>query len=280
MQNLDNVFDHTLTRADTIPFITDIMKDCIAVYGQNSPMTKRAEYLKNKATSTSAKDAPEQEAGQAEKQSEDDAMLSYFALACFNPEALVLMSDGKTLKRACDVEVGDWLLSPDCEEGTCVRGRTVQPKETTWELVMIGDLLISSMHHVIHNGKWIPPISYPGAKWIKTSCQLHNFFVSDRVSIVVNGITMQTLGTYCEGIHDLTHSVHSFWASEIVVNVFATHPLWPNIELDLTDNIFAVTKNRKFLKEYMEKLNGANKEYLSKEETHEMLIKYGWQYTA
>ncbi len=212
---------------------------------------------------------------------------------CFDPYAKVLLSDGTSTKYAKDIQIGDQ-LSSSCgikgEEGrtVTVTGHIIQKQgQNCRDLVQIGDLLISKMHYVFHHNKWVRPEDYPQAIKVHRASELHNFIVDTRESIVVNGIVMSSIGTFCPGVHDLhKKSNHALWASEHIVNVFKQHPMWPVVVLDTEkDNFLNVIKDKAFAAEYVS-ISAAsdgvgNAEHsLGGPAALALLLKHGWKKTS
>merc|ERR1712232_139751 len=169
---------------------------------------------------------------------------------CFNPEAVVQMYNGSP-KMAKDVQVGDKVKTSDggCAE---VEAHTIQGAGISKDLVQIGDLLIPLPHRVQCDGVWMEPINYPSAKRTVSACELHNFVVTGRKAILVEGIIASTIGQHCPGSHDFQWPTHRLWGSEHIVDLFKTHPLWPNIRLPSSGGSFLKRlKSSKFALKYL-----------------------------
>jgi hypothetical protein len=155
-----------------------------------------------------------------------------------------------------------------------VRGHIIQKQDKhSRELIQIGDMLISTIHRVQLKGKWIRPGNYPGALRVTKTCELHNFIVDHLTPIVVNDIVVSTIGTFCEGLHNLKLPNHALWATPHIVEVFRQHPQWPVVELDTAaaggDNFLQIIKNKEFASEY------ASTSPLDASSTLKLLMKYG-----
>ena len=187
---------------------------------------------------------------------------------CFNPEAAVVMGDGTT-KLAKDVILGDILATPDGT--TRVQGTLVQARARgARSLIKIGTLIISSMHRIMHNGVWIEPAFYPGAKTIHSNTALHNFVVEGQCSIFVNGIVASTIGQYCKGSHDFQWPTHALWGSSKIVQILEQHPSWPAIQLGPNDNFLSTLKEQNFAIEYLQCLP------VGQNACWKLLEKHGW----
>lgn len=166
---------------------------------------------------------------------------------CFNGEAKITMADGK-IKLAKNVQVGDELLSTsgDITKVMAVIRQEERPKS----LVKIENLLISKPHRILYEGKWIKPLQHPNAELVQASIQLYNFITEDCRPFIVEGIIASSIGQYCEGAHDLSKPMHKLWASNHIVDIFKSHPQWPNINLKNDDNFLNIIKNPEFADEY------------------------------
>lgn len=92
---------------------------------------------------------------------------------------------------------------------TTVIGRCVQSARS-WKLIKVDDLLISAVHRIVCDGQWIEPPYYPGAQVVDVDDEaLYNFVVEGCLPIVVNGICVSTLWTYCEGSHNFQWPTHA-----------------------------------------------------------------------
>ena len=111
------------------------------------------------------------------------------------------------------------------------------------------NLMMSAPHRVCHSGSWMRPPDFPGAKPVWLSTPLHNFIVSGRKPIIVEGVTVSTIGQYCEGAHDVTKPMHQLWASEHIVDILKQHPQWPYICLE--QSFLRVLKSEAFAQSYM-----------------------------
>lgn len=197
--------------------------------------------------------------------------------SCFSPDSQVLLADGVTTKCAKDIKIGEALWSPMAGTNeamvTTVKGHIIQQQDQHCrELIQIGDMLISKMHRIQRKGVWIRPVDYPGAVSVSRPCELHNFIVENLVPIVVNDITVSTIGTFCEGLHDAAQPNHALWASHHIVNVFRHHPHWPVISLRAEeDNFLRVVKNKEFAGAYL--ASGP----VNTQQTCHLLMKYGWK---
>jgi hypothetical protein len=117
---------------------------------------------------------------------------------CFNGAAMVVLADG-TLKRADAIAVGDQLMAAPqraCPAGpqssrTTVVARCVQAGASR-TLVKIGRLLISTMHRIQCDGRWIERAAHPQARLVHNGTRLHNFIVDGRAAIVVEGVVVST----------------------------------------------------------------------------------------
>jgi len=158
---------------------------------------------------------------------------------CFNAEALILMSDGSH-KQARDVRVGDDLRSASTGGTTKVEACIVESQDTH-QLVQIGNLLITPHHPVLQAGHWIFPHRVPGAVAIDANMELHNFITSNREAIHVEGYIATSVGTYCEGLHDIEQNAeHRVWGTDLIVNIYRQHPQWPNIVSNTAATVAAV----------------------------------------
>ena len=193
--------------------------------------------------------------------------------SCFSPDCNVLLADGVTTKRAADIEVGDTLWTPSSGKVTVVTGHIIQKQDQHCrELIQIGDMLISKMHRIQSKGVWIRPVDYPNAVSVTKPSELHNFIVENLVPIVVNGIVVSTIGTFCQGQHQSTQPNHALWASSHIVTVFQHHPHWPVVSLNaLEDNWLQVIKHKEFASEYLARCP------LKKCDMYALLMKYGWK---
>jgi hypothetical protein len=148
---------------------------------------------------------------------------------CFTGAASVLLMDGTT-KLAQDVQVGDMLATKHTTDtdhvcATTVTARLIQPTQPRL-LIQIGELKISAVHRIVHDGQWIEPPLYPGAKVVLADEALFNFVVEGCLPIVVNDICVSTVGTHCEGSHDFQWPTHALWGSRNVVDILRQHPSW------------------------------------------------------
>ena len=189
--------------------------------------------------------------------------------SCYSPCARVLMADGVTTKYARDIQIGDRVATPVGNGVTTVIGHTIQLQGQSRALILLEDgLRISRMHRVQSNGQWIRPENYPGATKIYEASELHNFAVENCDPIVVNGIVVATLGTYCEGTHDcLVKPNHRLWASPHIVDIFKQHPSWPVVVLNDDDLFLRAIKNKSFALDYLTTLPVR---------AEPLLTKYGW----
>mmetsp|Transcript_16827 Transcript_16827/g.23154 ORF Transcript_16827/g.23154 Transcript_16827/m.23154 type:complete len:824 (-) Transcript_16827:227-2698(-) len=203
---------------------------------------------------------------------------NYMMVGCYDPSARVLMADGCTTKPAASVQIGDLLASPSSDGRSYspvrVVGHTIQASREDGklrELVSVGNMLISPMHPLQYLGKWMRPIYHPFASSARSSCELHNFVVQGFLPIVVNGIVVSTLGTYCPGHHDFQWPTHALWGSGRIVEIYAQHPTWPTVRLSADDQFLAVIKSEAFAKEFLEQ----SSKNIS---LRNLLSKYGWKH--
>jgi hypothetical protein len=91
--------------------------------------------------------------------------------------------------------------------------------------------------------------------------------VENCVPIVVNGIVVSTVGTYCEGTHNLDKPNHRLWATPRIVHVYKEHPTWPVVIMQDNDLFLRAIKNKSFAVDY---LNSQSQSALP------VLEKYGW----
>ena len=197
--------------------------------------------------------------------------------ACFCPGVRVLLADGTATKSAKDIKVGDKVCAIDDNGKRTtaeVLGHIIQEKDSRCrDLIQIGDMLISEMHRIQHKGCWMRPVEYPEAVKVHQPCELHNFVVRNSLPIVVNDIVVSTIGTYCNGLHDMRKPKHKLWASQRIVNVFQSHPQWPLVVLKAReDNFLSVVKSSAFSEEYVK---DAPK---NREKIQDLLTKNGWKY--
>lgn len=172
--------------------------------------------------------------------------------SCFSPFALVLMADGVSTKFARDIQIGDRVFCPNGSGVTTIVGHTIQLEGKPRPLLLLDDsLLISKMHRIQWNGVWIRPECYPNAKEVYLSCELHNFVTDNCAPILVNGIVVSTIGTFCEGTHDLDKANHRLWASPLIVDVYKEHPNWPVIILQDNDTFLRAIKNKSFAADFL-----------------------------
>jgi len=158
---------------------------------------------------------------------------------CFNGEARVLMADG-TYKLARDVQVGDQLQS--ASGGSTSVEACVREAKSQQQLIQIGDLLITPHHPVVHDGRWVFPHQVPGSRYVDADMELCNFITSNREAIHVEGLVATSIGTYCEGLHDLEQNPeHRVWGTDLIVFIYQQHPQWPNITSSTVDTVAAVT---------------------------------------
>lgn len=223
--------------------LDEAVKGYTSTLGEDHPDTKSAIRLQQKHKSDV--EAYKSNSNVETTNDEDDDKYN----TCFSPDSLVLMADGVETKRAEDIAIGDKVYAPHLEGGAAaVLGHIIQKQDGhARNLIKIGDMLISKMHRVQYKGEWIRPRMYPNAQEVKLPCELHNFIVTASSPIVVNGIVVSTIGTFCEGLHDMKKPNHALWASSQIVDVFKLHPRWPVIVLDNeSSNFLKVLKNPLF----------------------------------
>jgi len=176
---------------------------------------------------------------------------------CFGGDAKLLMADGSH-KQARDVRVGDLLMSAsDGGQGqlhhmgksrggdgcttTKVEACVVEARDIH-QLVQIGDLLITPHHPVVQDGRWTLPGDVQGAKHIDADMELFNFITTNREAIHVEGFVATSIGTYCEGLHDIEQNAeHRIWGTDAIVRIYQQHPQWPNIT-SATEEIMAAVE--------------------------------------
>lgn len=159
---------------------------------------------------------------------------------CFGGDAKLLMADGSH-KQARDVRVGDILKSAsDGCTTTKVEACVVEARDIH-QLVQIGDLLITPHHPVVQDGQWTLPSDVQGAKHINADMELYNFITTNRESIHVEGFVATSIGTYCEGMHDIEQNAeHQIWGTDAIVRIYQQHPQWPNITSSTEETMAAV----------------------------------------
>jgi len=159
---------------------------------------------------------------------------------CFNGEAKVRMADG-TSKQARDIHVGDLLMSAsDGCDTTTVEACIVEARGIH-QLVQLDDLLITPHHPVVQDGRWILPHDVQGARQVDADVELFNFITTNREAIHVEGFVATSIGTYCEGLHDIEQNAeHRIWGTDLIVRIYQQHPQWPNITASTADTIAAV----------------------------------------
>ena len=70
---------------------------------------------------------------------------------------------------------------------------------------------------------------------------------------------LSSVGQFCPITHDLSKPSHALWASDKIVRVLESHPSWPNIVFDESDQVLDRLKDKSWIAEYMRALNGATK---------------------
>jgi len=158
---------------------------------------------------------------------------------CFNGEAKVSMADG-TCKQARDVRVGDMLMNAAGNGSTVIEACIIEAIDHQ-QLVKLGELLITPHHPVIHAGRWTYPCDVPGSSSVDAVIPLYNFITSNREPIRVEGLVLTSVGTYCEGLHDIEQNPeHRIWGTDLIVRIYQQHPQWPNITSTTDETVKAV----------------------------------------
>jgi hypothetical protein len=160
---------------------------------------------------------------------------------CFNGGAMVEMADG-TLSKVHDIRVGDLLASgPNGATTTIVEGITVEVPAESQRLVQLGNLLLTPHHPVLISGQWIHPISIEGAQYVDTRIELYNFITSQRMPICLEGFVCTSVGTFCEGLHDIEGNLEQrIWGTDLIVQIFQQHPRWPYVKATSAETLAAV----------------------------------------
>lgn len=159
---------------------------------------------------------------------------------CFNGEAMILMADG-THKQARAVQVGDALRSATGNGQTTVEACIREAKDRQ-QLVKLRELIITPHHPVVHAGRWTFPHEVPGSCFVDADIELYNFITSNRDAIHVEDFVATSIGTYCEGLHNIEqNSEHRVWGTDLIVDIYKQHPDWPNITSNTKDTIAAVS---------------------------------------
>eukprot|EP01050_Picozoa_sp_SAG11_P013989 SAG11_NODE_1677_length_4475_cov_3.568327_2_plen_283_part_00 len=212
-------------------------------------------------------------------------------VSCYNGGAAVMMADGTT-KCADQIVIGDRLLvgskwstpaslARSVADGslelatTVVLARTVQPANGRQKLVKLPEsgMLISAMHRIMSpEGLWIEPAFYQGARHVCQETALYNFVVDGQLPIVVDGIVVSTLGTYCHGSHDSQWPTHELWGSPKIGELLREHPHWPNIRFEQGDNTLAVLKDEAFARKYVADGTPSN--------ARQLLLSHHWQVSS
>ena len=158
----------------------------------------------------------------------------------------MLLADG-SVKEARLVQAGDRLACDlDCAASAAVIGRYVQAPGVRRPVLRLcsGQLTISYAHRVMVHGQWVKPAAAPGAERDDSFYgALYNFVLDGRQSFVVEGMVVSSVGQFCEGAHDMAKSTHRLWASDRIVRVLRTHPMWPDIQLPCNDCLLPMLKD-------------------------------------
>lgn len=156
---------------------------------------------------------------------------------CFNGTARIRMADG-SFKLAQDIAVGDMVLSG---EGLSTRIEACIIEEQCHQrLVQIRDFLITFHHPVVDAGRWVQPSAVEGSRLVEANIPLYNFVTTNRDSIIIEDVVATSVGTYCEGLHDMTNPEHQVWGTDTIVDIYKQHPCWPNIVSNSQETIMAV----------------------------------------
>lgn len=161
------------------------------------------------------------------------------AAGCFNGEAMVLLADG-TLKQAQHIVVGDMLATSSGASRTTRVEACVEEAQALQRIVKIGNLLITTHHPVVRAGRWVRPLEVEDAELIEANIRLYNFITTDCAPIVVENFIATSIGTFCEGLHDLRNPEHRIWGTRRIVDIYREHPDWPHIVSTSEETIAAV----------------------------------------
>lgn len=153
-------------------------------------------------------------------------------------------------KPARNIRVGDRVSTREgCSSAAVIAVLHMEPSER--ELVKVGDLLITNRHPVLQDGRWVKPITLPGAVWVRSAQDLYNFVIEDQLPFEVEGVTAASVGTACHGLFNPSNKRHCVWNSERVVNILMHHNSWPNIEVGVDDPLFAALCDENLIEEYL-----------------------------